>query len=351
LANTVGGVIVYGVETERDAAGNDTGVAKSVVGLPGINADKEKQRLAQMLHDGITPSLASHVAIQDIPAGSNGAAVIALGVTQSLARPHMISFQHSGKIWRRSDSGKYQPDIEELRSMFREAESWSEAADAFRNARLKRVRTGRFYPSVENSAPAAFVHVLPLGRLSQLIDLAGPEAALRTSIRPLGRADHSTGFNADGFWLYYRSPDGTIQNYSLFFRFGGVEGYDSTIVQADDPSQSSPLKRLFAQELHRDTTRFVADAVKAMTSVLDIPAPYVVMLSILGISGTRLLLNPDRSGQTSDPIYANDLILPPVIIEEERENYTDILRPVFDVIWQAAERPRMPEVRDVGGNS
>src|SRR5258707_551693 len=126
MSNTAGGVIIYGVETERDERGNDTGVASAIVGLPSINADKEKQRLTSMLHDGISPSLAAHSSIHDITLASAVGPVIVLGIGQSLARPHMITFDRSYRFWRRSDVGKYQPDIVELRSLFLETASWVE---------------------------------------------------------------------------------------------------------------------------------------------------------------------------------------------------------------------------------
>src|SRR5438094_980336 len=59
LANTTGGVIVYGIRTERDTAGHDTGIAEAVVGLGQINVDQEVLRLQSMAHDGASPSLAS----------------------------------------------------------------------------------------------------------------------------------------------------------------------------------------------------------------------------------------------------------------------------------------------------
>jgi predicted HTH transcriptional regulator len=118
FANTAGGVIVYGVETEKDAGIQDTGIPRSVVGVVVENQDKEQLRLGSLLHDGLDPSLVSQVALQWIAAPGVGRVILLVGVAQSLIGPHRIKYQNSGKIWRRSESGKYQPDFAEMCRMF-----------------------------------------------------------------------------------------------------------------------------------------------------------------------------------------------------------------------------------------
>lgn len=339
FANTGGGVILYGIETERDPTGKDTGIARGIIGLKGINPDKEKQRLAAMLHDGISPSLASHIALQDIDGAESNAPVIALGVSQSLARPHMITFQKSGKFWRRSDSGKYQPDIEELRSMFREADSWVSAAEDFRDQRFVGVRGNEPVVPFLNRDASLFAHLLPLGRLRQLVNLGNHEARLRTDLPPLGSyTGWSWHFNAEGFLVYYQNGAGHIQSYSQWFRFGGVEGYDSYVVAQRAASTGQQIKQFFAQDVVKDLLIWLPKALAAVSG-LGIEPPYVLMLSLFGLQQARILL----ARGFSDPIVSDRLLLPPVLIEDESVDVKDLLSPLFDIIWQTAGLPAAPK--------
>lgn len=334
LANSAGGVIVYGVETERDEAGHDTGVARAVVGLRGINVDKEKLRISAMLHDGIAPSLASHIALQDVSGPVQDAPVIALGVSQSLARPHMITFEKSGKFWRRSDTGKYQPDIEELRSMFREADAWIEEAEAFREQRIQAVLAVPLPIPTLKCDSSVFVHVLPLGRLDRLISLKNHLEHLRTALRPLGEdySGYSFRFNADGYLIQHDSGNNQILAYSQWFRFGGVEGYDSWVVGSREAGAGQQLPSLFANEIVKDVRAYLPRALAAMNG-LGIEPPHVVMISLLGITGSRILYG--RHGELSEPITRDSILLPPIVLEDENSNVLDQIGPLFDIIYQA----------------
>jgi predicted HTH transcriptional regulator len=46
FANSVGGDLIYGIREARDAGGAPTATPEAIVGLPGVNLDQEKLRLA-----------------------------------------------------------------------------------------------------------------------------------------------------------------------------------------------------------------------------------------------------------------------------------------------------------------
>lgn len=169
LANTAGGAILYGVETQRDDTGKDTGIPTSLCGVTAANIDAEKLRLQNMLRDGVNPALTRVAFIPVEVPGARGP-VIALGVARGLILPHMIGFQRSGKVFRRSDSDKYQVDANELRRMILEGEDWTREAETFRRERVRSVHSGETVPNLATNA-SVVLHVLPLGRLSELHDL------------------------------------------------------------------------------------------------------------------------------------------------------------------------------------
>ena len=342
FANTTGGVIVYGVETERDASGQDTGIAKQITGLAGINADKETQRLAAMLHDGVEPSLASYVAIQTVQSNGLSHPVLMLGIGQSLARPHMISFDRSGKFWRRGDAGKYQPDIGELRSMFLEAASWSRQAEEFRQDRLNRVRSGGVIPLLKSDL-GMFLHILPLGRLDRLVSFTNNWRQLQTLVGPPDGGGYSHRFNADGFLNFSYNHKNEVTAYTHWLRFGGIEGFLADIVMERNLGGSQPATLFFAQHACDVAVHFATDAIGALQSALQIDPPFVVMLSLFGLRDsyvhTQEMWLSDRP-----KIGVDSLLLPPVTIDDVTK-IAEAMQPIIDIVWQTGGLPSAPAKR------
>ena len=56
MANTAGGVIIYGVSTARDSQGRDTGIAESIDGIGATNVDTVQQWCLSLLRDGVQPA-------------------------------------------------------------------------------------------------------------------------------------------------------------------------------------------------------------------------------------------------------------------------------------------------------
>jgi hypothetical protein len=131
MANTAGGVILYGVRTGVGPDGQNTGIAEEVVGIEEVNRDKLLQRLKAMLHDGVSPSLAASTASQFVEVTGEGQ-VLALGFPRSLLAPHRVSFSKSNRFHRRSEVGNYEPDVPELRQMFLETATWVQEVEAWR---------------------------------------------------------------------------------------------------------------------------------------------------------------------------------------------------------------------------
>jgi hypothetical protein len=339
FANAAGGVIVYGVETERDSTGQDTGIAKRISGLPEVNADKETQRLAAMLHDGVEPSLASYIVIQTVQSHDLPHAVLVLGIGQSLARPHMISFDRSGKFWRRGDAGKYQPDIGELRSMFLDAASWIHQAEAFRDVRLKRVRSEGVIPLLTTGS-ALFVHVLPLGRLDGLMSFANNWQQLQTLLGPPDGSGYSHRFNADGFLTFRHDHKNHVTAYTQWLRFGGVEGFLSEIVMNRDLGGNQPATLFFAQHTCDVALRFANDAIRAMQSALQIDPPFVVMLALFGLRDsyvhTQDMWLSDRT-----KIGVDSLLLPAITVNDVTQ-VAEAVQPLVDIVWQTGGLPSAP---------
>lgn len=215
--------------------------------------------------------------------------------------------------------------------MFREADSWIGEAERFRDARILQVRSEEAaVPSLPQSA-CVLIHALPLGRLGGMLNLKSQSGKLE-EVRPPGSSGWNQGWNADGYALTYTADGKYTRSYSQWFRFGGVEGYDSYIVGVRPTGTGQSLKFLFAAEVMQEVRDFVSQAVAAMSAHFDLEPPYVVMISFLGIAGTHIL----TARNSSQEILRDSLLLPPVVCEEEMANYDELLTPLFDILYQTA---------------
>jgi hypothetical protein len=96
-----------------------------IVGVGTVGLDAVKLRCSALLHDGVSPSLAEQVVLHQVSVPPAAAPVLAVGVPRSLAAPHRVVTNRVNRFSRRSDAGKYEPDVPELRRMFVTAQSHS----------------------------------------------------------------------------------------------------------------------------------------------------------------------------------------------------------------------------------
>ena len=83
----------------------------------------------------------------------------------------------------------------------------------------------------------------------------------------------------------------------------------------------------------------VIDSVKSYSSALEllgVARPYVVMLSLIGVHGYRLATGEYRSRSKTLSFDRDNLILPDVLLDEGDVSVEEILRPMFDALWNAS---------------
>ena len=332
FANTVGGWLVYGIETEQDSDGKDTGIPVRISEL-SANVDATTQRLHAMVHDGLSPSLRAQTEIRAIPVASGN--VFLVGVPHSLIGPHMVTFKGTRRFHRRSEAGKYEPDVAELRQMFLDAGTWLDEVEAFRVSRLRQLLRGRAVPNLERSS-GMVVHVLPLGRLADYIDLRPHHGQLAAIAPPYRGGGWSHRYNWDGFQTYNGPPD-TCVSFTQWFRTGGAEGYISGI-RSENPAQVN------GPEIIDTSHEFATEAVKTMHDVLAVDPPYSVALSVFGVGSARLIASR-RGRMAPTPFIRPRYLLPPVLLEDVPANMEAVLLQSLEILWQAAGVPSIGSVQ------
>lgn len=329
LANTAGGVLVFGMETLRDENGQDTGIPKKLVGLGGVNLDKECLRFEAILRDGASPPITTQAGFRKVPLASGSSALL-VGVARSVIAPHRVIFKGSSRFWRRSQSGNYEPGVPELRRMFLEQAEWLDDALLASRKRAHDVFERKVYPDIPDR-PAVFVHLLPLGHRPETIDLRERDQQLSQAFPPLNHAGWNWRYNANGYQTF--TPDGpACVSYTQILRNGGIEGYTCGFFY-DDPARDI---RYGFNGIHflRHLKEFLTLTIKNVREVLGVEPPYALIISLLGTEG--ILIPSGTPGYGGRRIGVKELELPPRVVEDPSAFRFEELFPLLDIVWQSA---------------
>lgn len=328
LANTRGGVLLYGI-TERAEGAEKTGVAERIVGVGDIAADHELRRLENTIRELTDPHLTGCHAQALTMRG--GEVVVGVGVPRSLLAPHAVD----GRYYRRGATSNYRIPTAELRQVFLERDAWDREARRFRDDRITRTRAGQTVPNLDTRG-SFFLHVLPLGRLEGVVDIVSH----RGELLALGRTstlewEHRA--NLDGY-LLYSGRGGPCHTYAQWLRCGGVEFYCSRFHHARKNEETLDLD---AARMAWDAFKYAEIAIQYMQRQLEVDPPYAIFMSILDIKGGCILTEGWKhtlplAGPRLNRFDDDTLMLPAVVLEDVEVSLKEAMLPIFDIIWQAA---------------
>jgi hypothetical protein len=347
FANTAGGEIVIGM-TEQ--GGLPTGVSPLQ-----IDADAEVLRLENIARSGLQPRVFGF-AVRAVPIEAGGF-VLVLRIPRSYNQPHRIVRQGSGnhRFWARSSAGKYEPNVDELRSLFTRAPQLADCIRGFRFDRIAKILGGEAPIPLLGSRPL-ILHVAPLsafeGERSFRLDISQAPQQLFTSFPPIGGQVGDFRINVDGcLVLSNRTADGrTDRAYVQAFHNGVVEAVDSTFVGEGTAQNPYRLTSIRTESAIVRASHGYLQSLQAR----DAPAPYVLLVSLVGVRGIPYsfamgagVLFEDEAGVLDrDQFHFSDLVLDDVPLDPYE--YAKLLRPLLDQIANAAGRARTPSFDNEG---
>lgn len=342
LANSAGGFLLYGIDEERDEDGKQTGVPASVCGVEGVNEDKATLDWQQRITQSIEPRIIGH-RIRFVGGFDEGRRVMVVYVPRSLFAPHRVTYRGSRDFYIRHDRGNLLMDIGELRSAFVDSQGLAERIADFRRLRLSLILGGEVPVNLPDGYVVA-AHIVPLQSLSP--DYAGVDVTVPgSSSMPLFYSSPSQRrLNFDGCLLSAYPNAGIANGYVQLFRDGILE-----IVEAENP-KDLPQQAIgyIPSTSFEEGCQKVVSASLALLGQLGVQPPVYICISLARARGL-VMARPSRWFTTGSPHIDKDvLVVPPVLAQSLTEDVGKLLRPAFDVVWQASDVDQSPNYDDDG---
>jgi hypothetical protein len=324
LANTAGGDLMVGIEAVH-------GLAHAIPGIEILNVDAEKLRLEQLLATLIEPRL-PRVDMEAVGTDDNRH-VMLVRVPRSWIGPHRVV--PNNRFYGRNSGGKYPLDVSELRTAFVLSETAVERIRAFRSERLIKIAAGDTPVPMHPGARMA-IHVVPLSTFAAARTLDIVQEMGRGHVMPLppGRIGHPNEYrpNLDGLVTFTDPGAGQpTGGYAQVFRSGAVEGVD--VLHIDGHTEEPYLLGAIFEGTAVSAIRNYVAFVKS----LGLGYPIVIFVSFCGMRGCHLR-TPTEFGvghYTAGPLTQDVIPLPEVSLESETLDAADMLRPIFNQVWNA----------------
>jgi len=323
FANAEGGHIVYGMKSKD-------GLPITLAGFPPETIDAEILRLEQIIRSGIEPPILG-LQIRAVPLPTAGGSALLMEIPRGLFGLRMI--KNRGAFVARSSAGKVHLDVTEIRTAFIGGESLAARMREFRAERIARLVGGESFPKLGSSS-LIVLHLIPFasftGRIA--VDPARLSADVRDTLKPIRHSGWSPVYTLDGYGNYSFSDsdkhDELVDTYALLFRNGCVEAVESALLNKPVGVEGIPSGAFEYRIVP------ALDDYRKVLTLLDIPLPYVVALSLLNVRGLSMILNP-RYGRGGRKITEQHLILSEFTIESAQQASAIALKPAFDAVWNA----------------
>lgn len=338
FANSGGGCLIFGIDEQE-------GCARNFVPQQVDDLDFLVRRIQDVLLHGVEPRLppidVSAVAIAE---GDRRGHAIILRIPESWNGPHRSKMSQHFYI---RDGARNRPlDVPELRTRFLKSEDQGNRLRAFRVDRIAKILSGDA-PCALESGSVLVLHLIPLdaanGNIS--VDPARYNGYSGTRVVPsLMSASFDIRINIDGV---LRSTPGTegAHDYSLLFRSGFLEAAE-IYNEKTSPSDTSIW---FPSGYFERSCITLVERFRSELEYLAANTTLIAMLSLLRAS--ELVFGSDARPWAilgSAGNFDRPTILLPDIVLSSDATAPKALRPMIDLVWQAAGFDRSPNFDSEG---
>jgi hypothetical protein len=224
-------------------------------------------------------------------------------------------------------------DTTQLRQAFTLSETVNERIRAFRQERVALVLKDET-PVALDAGGRLLLHLVPVSsfRSRQQFAVGLQMATLFPPLGSIGRG-HDRRLNLDGLVTFDIGANVSNGSYTQFFRNGVLEAVMSRVVSTNDSGQKMLPLGYIEQELLKTFPVYLESFKK-----VGVWPPIWAFLSVTGAKGAQI---PSRH---RDPVTVDRdlLLLPEFAIENLGAKPIDLLRPAFELLWNAAGSQRGP---------
>ncbi|MEI8103252.1 MAG: ATP-binding protein [Chlorobium sp.] len=319
MANHHGGYILYGIKESADGFAAE-------FSPQNINPDSDCLRMIDILVSNLEPKLSGCKAraIQ-LTGGGN---VVVLSIPESWSKPHRVKTNNHFFI--REGARKRQLEIPEIKMAFLNSENPKRKITDFRAERIGKIISGDAPVTIAEGI-VQILHVVPVQAL--LNDLSLDVAAINESRIPVMSSMHglNSRINLDGVVKHRVLTEKGSGAYTQFFRNGYVEA-----VRVFQKNIESGQFLLPSTLYEKEAISFLSE-LKRSFAALEVEGPIVILYTLLNVKGATLgVANAHWLDEGPGIFDRQQILLPDVLVENLETDEGAILRPVFDLVWNAA---------------
>lgn len=328
FANGSGGEIIIGIEEDNYSQ------AKTLCGFTTTNISVEKNRIEQIIMNGLEPKLDTFK-VRYIYIG-NHRFVMIIRIEHSPLFPHMVSFQRFNKFYIRKSDKNLLLDVYELRNLFLKSENFMQEIRKYNQDKIKNIlEKNAILPTIE--APKILINFIPF------------DAFTRQTYLDLAKSNLKINFpeqriNFDGL-LAYQMNDKGINSYAQIHRNGIIEFLSSSNKVFDiinnpfviaNNLATEKLKIIYGEKngfeyyLIRKSYEFINILKK-----LKVQTPIYIFISIIDAKGYRILYKNNNEEKITNAIDRNILSIPELELKRYDNDLKSIIRMAFNMIWNA----------------
>jgi hypothetical protein len=335
FANTSGGDLVLGMDATNGIPTTITPLVDPI--------DPEKLRLEQCARGGLQPRIPNiDLHVVPIAAGGN---VLIVRVPRSFNSPHRVVRQGSARFYARSSAGKYEPDVNELRTLFN---AGPQLADRIRNFRLDRIAkiAAGHAPVKLMDRGTVVLHVVPLSAFDQspALPLQNIKTEFTSFVPIASTTANNSLINFDGVLKTSNADQQATEHraYVQLFRNGIVESVTSTIMAV---SSGTPIISGLD-----DSIVFNVGRIMNNLAAVGVESPHVLLVSLIGVANAQFNFERSAFGAMwydslgarldRDQYHFDEVIFEtiPTTIEE----CARVVRPILDQMANAGGQATSP---------
>ena len=323
FSNTLGGDIIYGVIENRDI-----GKPEKLEGIKIENIDQEILRIENIIRNGIEPNIpSSSINVIEIPLKNLKCALI-IRIKKSWLSPHRISFRSWHRFYARSTNGKYPLDVQELKYAFLLSESIGQKINQFRERRVSDIYANNL-PIPFYKSPKIVLHIIPFSAFNPRHSFDFKDLSLY-DIQPMNSTNFQKRYNIDGLltFSYYKGRD-VSHSYVQLYRNGIIEAVNSRLLWSENKEKCIPINSV-ETVIVESVSRYIQVYKKC-----NLTTPIFLFLTLINVKDYVLSKDGKKLFHNIFPIDREIVLIPEIIIEDYDVDPPILLKPIFDLLWNA----------------